>query len=398
MTSKQHSSLLRVSATGLSSEDSEISEDDIKFRYRHRKNNSCKLTKNKSAYMHFSMEARDLLRGRVPALNPNEVMKEISSLWKGLSDNERVKYKIQAKEDKERYQSEKKVMLKSNPLEITRNRTKANHVKKALSAYDFFMKERFHAIKEQNPTIMSAVILKLISREWRNLDLNQKAFYQGKSEEDKKLKKAQLKAVACKSLSDKSHVSFVSTELKISKKIKLNNNQDMEAKSPKMYESSYPQVFEPLYQPNDSFETQPNSCYDQADFQIREQNTFDFYLNSQVSPQTFMQNTPAEELSDFNFSFIEQASVTEREFKMPAPLLQPHRWDTLSFTSFIEPSNEEGLFQETDMTESENCGANMTNFFQSTSFEELFANTLNFKQDEKLMDFYYCAGTKHRKA
>ena len=155
MASRQQNSLLGVSAAAVSpSEDSEMSEDDVKFRYRHRKNNTCKLAKNKSAYMHFSMEARDLLKARVPPLNPNEVMREISNLWRSLREDERGKYKVQAKEDKERYQNQKKALLRSNPAEICRNRTKANHVKKALSAYDFFMKERFHAIKEQNSDII----------------------------------------------------------------------------------------------------------------------------------------------------------------------------------------------------------------------------------------------------
>ena len=245
---------------------------------------------------------------------------------------------------------------------------------------------------------MSATILQLVSREWKDLDLDQKAFYQGKSEEDKKIKKAQLKAVICKSCLDKSHVSFVSAKAKTSKKIRLNNNQVVEAESTGMDENSYSQVFEPSYQLNDSFEAQLNDLSDEIGFQIREQSMF----NPQASPQYLMQTTPAKELSDFNFSFIEQTSTTEREFYMPAPpLLQPLGWESLSFSSLVEPSNEVGLFQETqtlDMPESQNHGTNMTSIFQPSAYDKLFEDILDFGQDEKAMDFYCGTSTKHRKA
>ena len=206
-----------------------------KFMYRHHKHNATKLKKSKSAYMFFSMDVRANLKKEGNQLGPNEIMKEISSLWKCLSKKEKVKYEVLAKDDKERYRLEKEELLRTNPSEVAKNRTKNNHIKKPWSAYDFFMNETYPQVKAENPDLYSADILKIVSKKWKALNQNQKMVYQSKAETDKKEKRAQLKAFELKKMLENCQESPITSSegSKTSKKrVKVDANSYEVTESP----------------------------------------------------------------------------------------------------------------------------------------------------------------------
>lgn len=206
-----------------------------KFTYRHHKYNATKLVKSKSAYMFFSLEVRADLKQQGVHLGPNAIMKKISDLWKEVSRKDKAKYEALAAEDKERYRIEKEELMKTNPSEVAKNRTKNNHIKKPWSAYDFFMSETYPKVKAENPELYSADILKIMSKQWKSLNSVQKGYFQKKADKDKKEKRAQLKAFELKKFMENNQMSTSESGDDLPKasrkKVKLNNNQSEMAES-----------------------------------------------------------------------------------------------------------------------------------------------------------------------
>ena len=166
MASNQDHTSHYVSQTNSSSNDE--ADPELKFFYRRKKKDSPKLKRPKAAYMFFSIDMRKQLRVTNPSLNSNQVMKEISILWEALDPDQKTKYDEMANQDKQRYRREKAELLESNPSELSGNRTKNTHVKKPCSPYDMFVKEKKLQIKEENPDILMADILKLLASQWES--------------------------------------------------------------------------------------------------------------------------------------------------------------------------------------------------------------------------------------
>ena len=64
------------------------------------------IKKNKSAYIFFCEEQRQVIKSENPEMKAKEIMSELGKRWKELDDKE--KYKELAEKDKERYEEEKK--------------------------------------------------------------------------------------------------------------------------------------------------------------------------------------------------------------------------------------------------------------------------------------------------
>ncbi|MDI1492959.1 MAG: Non-histone chromosomal protein 6 [Ramalina farinacea] len=60
-----------------------------------------------SAYMFFANEQRDNVREENPGISFGQVGKVLGERWKALNDKQRGPYEAKAKQDKERYESEK---------------------------------------------------------------------------------------------------------------------------------------------------------------------------------------------------------------------------------------------------------------------------------------------------
>ena len=89
-----------------------------------------------------------------------------------------------------------------------------------------FVKEKKPQIKEENPDILMADVLKLLSSQWEALDSNQRAVYKERAENDKIEKIAQLKATMSKRVAEKSQPAFILNEEEVSQGVKKRVRED----------------------------------------------------------------------------------------------------------------------------------------------------------------------------
>jgi len=120
------------------------------------------------------------------------MMVKLADLWKSLNEEERGRYKTEAENDKIRYLKELDYFWKENPSEMIQNKTKKNHVKKPCSAYALYLKEVKQDIKDQNPNLKMADVLKIVSEKWKVLDKGIKAQYESKADKEKEKARAKL--------------------------------------------------------------------------------------------------------------------------------------------------------------------------------------------------------------
>lgn len=66
-----------------------------------------KIKRPRSSYAFFMKDKRDEISEKHPEKNPRQLMGEIASVWRSISEEEKGKYTKLAEEDKARYQQEK---------------------------------------------------------------------------------------------------------------------------------------------------------------------------------------------------------------------------------------------------------------------------------------------------
>jgi hypothetical protein len=103
-------------------------------------------------------------------------MEYANEKWKQLSEKEKKKYFEQAEEEKKKFEKKKN----RNPDKIF------NYPQKALSAFNFYIKEKVSEFKEENPDVPVNQVLKEMSQKWNELKQKQKEKYNKKAEKDKK--------------------------------------------------------------------------------------------------------------------------------------------------------------------------------------------------------------------
>ena len=96
--------------------------------------------------------------------------------WDDLSEKEKKKYIEKAEEEKEKFEKKKN----RNPEKIF------NYPQKALSAFNFFIKENAPDMKDENPDLSGGEVIKKLSQDWNEMPEKQKAKYNKKAEKDKK--------------------------------------------------------------------------------------------------------------------------------------------------------------------------------------------------------------------
>jgi len=89
-----------------------VEQSDIdKARYRDemsRYQPPTKIKRPRSSYAFFMKNMRQEIAEKNPEKNPRELMADIASAWRNISDEEKAKYNEMANEDKKRYEEEKK--------------------------------------------------------------------------------------------------------------------------------------------------------------------------------------------------------------------------------------------------------------------------------------------------
>jgi len=91
-----------------------------------------------------------------------DVIKEIGRLWRLLSKQEKLKYKLLAKEDKERYEQEISQILKESD--------QYEKPKKPLTTYMFFVREMRNKVKKEFPGIPALDIMKEVGKKWSTIE------------------------------------------------------------------------------------------------------------------------------------------------------------------------------------------------------------------------------------
>jgi len=164
------------------------------LKYSYDRYKSQKPRRNKSAFLLFSSEKRPQIKAQEGGrLNSNQIMAKLADLWNRLPQKDRRKYETAAKKDKARYLEEMEVFKRENPdARDSHNRTKKNHVKKPSSAYGLFLKDVTAEIKRENPKLLMADVLKVVSQRWKTLDPIEKQKYQDKAKKEKEMSQAQL--------------------------------------------------------------------------------------------------------------------------------------------------------------------------------------------------------------
>ena len=119
-------------------------------------------------------------RAELKALNPDIKFAEISKLmgseWKSLSLTEKHKYAMKAVDDRTRYSDEMKVYVRPTGQELveekqTRKRSigTSKGVKRPVSSYMFFSKDKSQEIKNGNPEMTLKELHSELGRLWRDV-------------------------------------------------------------------------------------------------------------------------------------------------------------------------------------------------------------------------------------
>jgi len=163
------------------------------LKYTYNKNKGKMPRRNKSAFILFSIETRARFKAQgFENVNSNDMMVRLADLWKNLPTDERQKFQSEADRDKMRYLQELDQFWKANPSEMIQNKTKKNHVKKPCSAYALYLRDVKHEIKDQNPNLKMADVLKIVSERWKQLEKNAKQEYETRAEKEKEKAMAKL--------------------------------------------------------------------------------------------------------------------------------------------------------------------------------------------------------------
>jgi hypothetical protein len=134
--------------------------------------------KNKSAYIIFGQHVRDQIKAENPGWNPKEISKEMGKRWNAIKEDKSLteEYDKLAKEDKERYLTEKENYVPDDDEEEDDKKLKdKNRPKRALSAYMFFCQDKRDFVKSKMPvgTHVKDVASEL-GRQWNEIKNNDK--------------------------------------------------------------------------------------------------------------------------------------------------------------------------------------------------------------------------------
>jgi hypothetical protein len=144
----------------------------------------------KTSYILFCVSKRDEIKESNPDMSAKDIIKELGTMWRSLSDDEKTEYVNLANEDKERYEEEMKSYVPSEDVAESTSkgktkRKKATGPKKGLSAYIFFCKNVRDSIKKEQPDLSTKEITSALGKKWNSLSDKEKEPYVKLATEDK---------------------------------------------------------------------------------------------------------------------------------------------------------------------------------------------------------------------
>jgi len=155
-----------------------ISEEEEPVVKRKKKKDPNKPKRNMSAFFLYSNANRTRVKEENPGIAFGQVAKILSKEFKAIDDAERAKYDKLAVLDKERYQREMEHYEPPSDEEEApskkRRKKDPNAPKRNMSAYFIYSQEIRSTVRVENPEAGFGMIAKIISKQFKELDENER--------------------------------------------------------------------------------------------------------------------------------------------------------------------------------------------------------------------------------
>lgn len=132
--------------------------------------------RGKSSYILFCQDAREKIVKNNPVFTTTDVMKELGSKWRGLSEKEKGKYVKLSVKDKQRYEKELKTYKEKNP-DVNVEKPKSTRKK---SGYLVFCQETRATVKSEHSDWSSQNVTKELGKRWKSLSPEEQSEYNNK--------------------------------------------------------------------------------------------------------------------------------------------------------------------------------------------------------------------------
>jgi len=147
------------------------------------------------AYMWFCQEQREKIKVEMPDLSAKEVLSELGKRWKALEENDKVQYNNLAKDDRERFEKEKEVFLRTHvslyvddgSKSTKRKKKDPNAPKRPRSAYILFVNDYRPKVVEEtkDEQIKQTEIMSRVAKLWKEAGAEEKEKYYQHAQEEK---------------------------------------------------------------------------------------------------------------------------------------------------------------------------------------------------------------------
>lgn len=143
---------------------------------RKRKKDPTRPKKPQSAFLLFAADKRASIRADYPSDSLPQRSKRLGELWRDLSASDKRPYEERAEQLKETYTKELAEWKSKQPPKV----------KRARSAYAFFMRDVRSALAAKSPDKNPRELMSDVALAWKQADANTLAKYRTMAEEDKK--------------------------------------------------------------------------------------------------------------------------------------------------------------------------------------------------------------------
>jgi hypothetical protein len=140
-----------------------------------------------SSYFHFLNSRRVSLKKEQPDLLMGPSTKLMTAEWHKFTDKDKIKFEKLAADDKQRYFKEckeKGIKCKAADKDAADNNPNPPP-KKPQSAYFLYQASARDRIKKDKPDIKQSEIMKMVGKEWSDLDDKKKKKWEGEADKDK---------------------------------------------------------------------------------------------------------------------------------------------------------------------------------------------------------------------
>lgn len=132
--------------------------------------------RGKSSYILFCADLRSKVIKENPVFSTTDVMKELGSKWRSISDKDKSKYTKLSEKDKQRYETELKKYNDKHP-ELENKKPKSTRKR---SGYLVFCQETRPKVKADQSELTSQEVTKELGKRWKSLSTDEQKVYNDK--------------------------------------------------------------------------------------------------------------------------------------------------------------------------------------------------------------------------